>query len=112
MVIEFARRGYRLMVVHQNSFDIPGLRLRLREMGLASQLMGCQSYSSDKAPALVQDFYELWIFADQASPLLWQAARTSLKKGSPVFWLAQTETVPPLGGLIESLPETLAGVRT
>lgn len=112
MVIEFARRGYRILVVHQVTFDVPTLRQQLREIGLASQLMGSQPYSADLAPSLVQDFYESWVFADQASPRLWQAARLSLKKGSAIFWSAQSEIKSPWEEIIESLPEALAGVRT
>lgn len=111
MVVEFARRGYRLVVVHSADFDLLALRQQLRELGLSSQLMGAQLYSPNSPPSLAQDFYELWIFAGATSLILWQAAETALKKGSGVYWSSEQPSTPPWGTPIENLPGTLRGVR-
>ena len=111
LALEFARRGYRLLIVHQMHLDIQQFRDEFRRVGLASQLMGSQPYSQDKRPTLAEDFYVLWVFAEGAAPLLWEAARAALKKGSLVLWLAQQQIEPPWGEPVASLPESLAGVR-
>ena len=77
MVVEFARRGYRVVVVHTPNFELLALRQQLRELGLSSQLMGAQVYGQNSPPSLAQDFYELWIFAGATSLVLWQAAQTA-----------------------------------
>lgn len=111
MAIDFARHGFRLMVLRPEGVGVDGLRHQLRTLGLSSQLMGSQSYLPDSRPSLVQDFYELWIFCDEPLPQLWQAARLSLKKGSQIYWCSPHDALPPLEEPLEGLPSPLSGVR-
>lgn len=111
MAIDFARHGFRLMVLRPEGSGVDALRHDLRNVGLSSQLMGSQSYLPDSRPSLVQDFYELWIFCDEPLPQLWQAAHTSLKKGSPIYWRSQYSVLPTPEALLEGLPTQLSGVR-
>lgn len=111
LALEFARRGYRLLLVHQPHLDIQQFRDEFRKAGLASQLMGSQAYSLEKRPTLAEDFYELWVFVEEAAPPLWEAARAALKKGSSVIWFAPRQIEPPWGEPIFSLPDGLVGVR-
>lgn len=113
MAIDFARHGFRLMVVRREGVGIDSLRSQLRDLGLASQLMGSQSYHPDSRPSLVEDFYELWVFCKEPLPQLWQAARLSLKKGSPIYSRLQTEALPSWAVPLEVGPAyPVAGVRT
>ncbi len=113
MAIDFARHGFRLMVLRADGTGVDSLRDQLRNSGLSSQLMGSQSYLPDSEPSLVRDFYELWIFCAEPLPQLWQAARTSLKKGSSIFWRFQSEAPPSWTVPLEvGLVYPIAGVRT
>jgi hypothetical protein len=112
LAIELARRGYRLLILHNGSFDITGLRQKLRELGLSSQLMGSHIYRDGPSLGLVVDFYELWIFC--AVPLSFTLAGKALKTGAAMYWQAslwnECEALPSGLTPISGLPEGVLGV--
>lgn len=110
LILELARRGYRLLVLHDGSFAVERLRGRLREAGLSSQLMGSQIYPHDHPPKLARGVYELWIFCRE--PHLLPAARQALLPGSTIFWSGQHPAIQPEeSALLEGLPSHLRGLR-
>ncbi len=111
MAVEFARHGFRLMILRREPGGTEDLRRQLRELGLASQLMGSQSYRSENSLSLAPDFYELWVFCTPVLPCLWQAAQVSLKKGSPIYWQSDFGSLPYPGDTLEGLPASIFGVR-
>jgi hypothetical protein len=112
LAIELARRGYRLLILHNGSFDTAGLRQKLRELSLSSQLMGSHIYREGPSLGLVVDFYELWIFC--AVPTSFTLAMKALKTGAPIYWQASLwddyEALPSGSTPISGLPEGLLGV--
>lgn len=110
LILELARRGYRLLVLHDGGFAIDALRQRLRELGLSSQLMGSQVYPEEQLPRLAREIYELWIFC--AAPHLLPVALKVLLPGSTVYWPGQFSLALSEGTqLLEGLPSHLTGLR-
>lgn len=114
LCLAFARRGFRLMLLHSESDFNARCRKALRESGLASQLMGTQVCAFNEVPSLAKDFYEIFLFC-----------RTPQIKGREIaFCLSQGGiVVAPAGGSpswseglgngkVERLPSTFVGFRT
>lgn len=58
-VVELARRGFRLLVVHPQPEFCQACRSALRELGLSSQLMGSHHHRPGEPLKLADDFYDL-----------------------------------------------------
>ena len=111
LAIELARRGFRLLILHDGRFPMPELRQQLRDQGLQSQLMGAHACSEGKAPSLASDFYELWL---SSGPPRWMdEACQCLRSGSLILWPAQHPAPTLPGGLlaITDLPVDVHGAR-
>jgi hypothetical protein len=114
LIVQLARRGYRLLVLHDGSFEIAELRQELRSLGLSSQLMGSHCYSQGATVGLVADFYELCVFCQ--TPSLLPEVLGSLKKGAAIYWQAthflEPEAFPRGLERLRGLPAPLQGGRT
>lgn len=60
--VEFARRGYRLLLVHPGESFRQECRQQLRGQGLSSLLMGGQEPGSREQWNLAREFYDLVVF--------------------------------------------------
>ena len=113
LCLAFARRGFRLMLLHREANFNVECRSLLRESGLASQLMGSQVCSLNEVPSLAKDFYDIFLFCRQAQ---FEGRNISycLSKGSLVVapaigftcWSEDLEMKK-----VERLPPTFVGFR-
>lgn len=65
--MEFARRGYRLLLVHPDEAFRRECRRQLREQGLSSLLMGGQEPETGESWNLAREFYDLVVFCCEPS---------------------------------------------
>lgn len=109
LAVELARRGYRLLVLHDGGFPVSELRQMLRDQGLQSQLMGAHACPAEQTPSLPADFYELWLCCGQPRDLT--AAALCLRRGALLLWLSDVSRNSLPGGMryLTSLPEGVAG---
>lgn len=111
LAIELARRGYRLLLLHDGGFPMPELRQRLREHGLQSQLMGSHACLEGRLPSLASDFYELWLCG---GPPRWlEEAQRSLQPGALVLWKTGCSAPQLPQGMepVDGLPAGVQGAR-
>lgn len=96
--VDLARRGFRLMIVHEEDSFLKAVRQELRAGGLASLLMGSAQSAVDQVPSLAKGFYELVLLG----------SRSRLSIGQMVFALG-------VGGLLvkpsDQGEEDLAGLQ-
>ena len=59
LVTEFARRGFRILIVHENSSFASSSRKALYSLGLQSQLMGAQTIKREKSFQIAKKFYDI-----------------------------------------------------
>ncbi len=104
IVKEFARRGYRLHVLHDASFDLPGLRQGLRDLGLASQLMGSSAVTPHTEPKLTRNFYEGWVVCSSGRPVAPQTLFDTLQPGSCIYGRTEECWFSSLGSPRERVP--------
>lgn len=62
MVMEFARRGFRLFLTHQDPEFLSTCRSSLRTQGLQSQLMGSHELRKGVSLSLARHFYDIFVF--------------------------------------------------
>lgn len=84
-VVHFARRGFRLFVVTENSDELKECRTKLRSLGLASQLMG-GAVGPEPTLSLARNFYELVVVCSENfhGPTNFE---DSLRIGCEVYWI-------------------------
>lgn len=111
-VVEFARRGYRLHVLHHRSFDLEGLRQRLRSLGLGSQLMGSSVVTRQADPKLTRRFYEGWIVLTSSPPASSETLLDSLQPGSCIYGLTEGCWFWDWGSPVERVPPHITVRRT
>ena len=80
IVVEFARRGFRLLVVHSDEDLLRRCKTELRAQGLSSLLMGCYPQADAKDLSTAKDFYELFCCFESLEGLL-EVVRVSLRSG-------------------------------
>lgn len=113
LCLDFARRGFRLMLLHGDLDFNESCREALRELGLASQLMGSQVCASSEVPSLAKDFYEIFLFCG-APQVVGRDIVFCLSKGGIVVAPAQASTHWSEGlgkEKVERLPSTFTGFR-
>jgi len=109
LVVELARRGFRLLVAHECETFRTQCRRALQSLGLQSLLMGSHQIREGRPLKLARNFYDLIVVC---GPLLeeeedWQSY---LGKGGLVVGpesLLDNPGLPPL----EGLPEPFVGYR-
>lgn len=67
-VLELARRGFRLLVAHEDPSFSQRCREELRRAGLASQMMGAHELKPERALQLARGFYDLFLTFDLREP--------------------------------------------
>ena len=69
-VLELARRGFRLLVVHSDSDFRDECRQALRDEGLSSSLMGSHQLVEGRPLSLAKNFYDLVLSCSAPHPAL------------------------------------------
>lgn len=107
--VEFARRGYRILLLSRDQELFATVRQAFRERGLSSQLMGGQLYCAGEL-SLAKDFYELALFC--TTPQI-EAAQLepSLKTGALAFWCQGSYQAVRRSQWLDGLPGSMKGIR-
>lgn len=109
LAIDLARRGYRLLVLHDGDFPVSELRQVLHDHGLQSQMMGAHACAAGQKLSLPADFYELWLCCGEPRDLA-EAARC-LRSGALLLWLSDfsVNSLPEGMSYLSNLPQGVAG---
>ena len=78
LVVEFARRGFRLLVVHSNEELLSRCKAELRAQGLSSLLMGVYTQTDSKDLSTAKEFYEICCCFESVEDVF-QTLRASLR---------------------------------
>lgn len=109
-LLDLARHGFRLMLVHSDDQFIQDFRKTLRGEGLSSQLMGASRAKAGEIPSLAKEFYELILLCPE-SELTLDDLRFALGPGGT---LVSSRSIPEanLEDFVPvSLPEGFQGFR-
>lgn len=80
-IVELARRGFRLLIAHQDLQFCHKCREILRGLGLASQLMGSHEVKAGVLMKLPEGFYDLFLTFDPDGPQELEVCRCLAPQG-------------------------------
>jgi hypothetical protein len=109
-ILDLARHGFRLMLVHSDDQFIQDFRRTLRGEGLSSQLMGASRAKAGEVPSLAKGFYELILLCPE-SDLTLDDLRFALGPGGTIVSSRSFQDANLKGFVPVTLPEGFQGYR-